>query len=331
METSQQLQLLDCVHQTIRSRHLSRKTEKSYLYYIQDFILFYNQNHPKELGASEIQNYLSHLAVEKSAAASTQNVALSALLFLYRKVLSLDLPDLEKIERPDRPQRLPAILSRPEVQAILEQVKNGEEGLVVRLLYGTGMRLSECLRLRVRNIDFKQRKIVVYNSKGKKDRVTILPRVLASPLQKQLARAKLAHQRELLDGYGEVEFPPVLARRYPNAQREWGWQYVFPAHQRSRNPKTGQVRRHHLSEDCIQRTLKQAKQAAGITKGSCHTLRHSFAVHLLEEGYSVHTVKELLGHKDVKTTMLYTQLLEHGERGVRSPLDRHMDVEGVPL
>jgi integron integrase len=224
MEAPQPPKLLDRVRQVARFRHLSRKTEKSYLYYIRDFIRFHQKRHPREMGAPEIRAYLSHLAVDKKIAASTQNVALSALLFLYRQVLRLDLPDIEGIERPQRPKRLPTVFSRAEVQAILSRVGDGSEGLVIRLLYGTGMRLTECLRLRVKDVDFDYGQIVIRDGKGKKDRVTMLPRSLIPPLQQQIASAKLAHDRELLDGYGEVELPDALTRKYPNAQRERGWQ-----------------------------------------------------------------------------------------------------------
>ena len=322
MEVPQPSQLLDRLRQAIRFRHLSRKTENSYLYYIQDFILFHQKRHPREMGAPEVRAYLSHLAVAKKMAASTQNVALSALLFLYRQVLDPPLPDLDVLERPQCPKRLPTVFSRPEVLAILAKVGDDPEALVIRLLYGTGMRLTECLRLRVKDVDFDHGQILIRNSKGKKDRITMLPRSLILPLQQQITRTKLAHDRELLDGYGEVELPDALARKYPNAQREWGWQYVFPAAHRSRDPRSGAVRRHHLSEDRIQRRMKPAKQQASITKhGSCHTLRHSFATHLLEDGYDIRTVQELLGHKDVKTTRIYTHVLNRGGRGVRSPLD----------
>lgn len=325
MDVPQPPKLLDRVRQAIRFRHFSRKTEKSYLYYIRDFILFHQKRHPKDLGVPEVRAYLSHLATDKQVAVSTQNVALSALLFLYRQVLDQPLPDIDNIERPQRPKRLPTVFSRAEVAAILGKVGDDPEGLVIRLLYGTGMRLSECLRLRVKDVDFDYSQIVIRDGKGKKDRVTMLPRSLVLPLQQQIARTKLAHDRELLDGYGEVELPDALARKYPNAPREWGWQYVFPAAFRSHDPRSGAVRRHHLSEDRIQRRMKQAKQQASIAKpGSCHTFRHSFATHLLEDGYDIRTVQELLGHRDVKTTMIYTHVLNRGGRGVRSPLDEFL-------
>lgn len=318
-------QIKNLMHETARKQDLSRKTEKSYLHYIQSFLLFHDERYPKEMGVPEVQAYLSHLAVEKRAAASTQNVALSALLFLYRQVLNVDLPDIESIERPQRSERLPTVLSRPEIQAVFDNLGHGVEGLVIRLLYGSGMRLSECLRIRVKDIDFDHNQVVVRNSKGRRNRVTILPRSLKPALQKQLAHSKLVHKNDLFDGYGSVEIPAALASRDPNARREWAWQYVFCATHRSCDPRSGAVRRHHLSTDSIQRKLKQAKEAAGLAKdGGCHTLRHSFAAHLLEDGYHVRTVQELLGHKDIKTTMIYTRLIGHGDSGVPSPLDKLM-------
>jgi len=322
MEVLYPPKLEELVSQSACRKSFSPKTENAYLYYIRDFIQFHHQRHPQNLGVAEIRAYLSHLAIDKQIAVSSQNVALSALLFLYRQVLHLNLPDIDRIDRPQRTQRLPTVFSRDEVKAILTCVQEGTESIVIRLLYGTGMRLSECLGLRVNDVDFDNRQIVVRKRNGKKDRVTMLPYSIVTDLRQQIARSKRAHYLELLDGYGEVELPEYLARKYTNANRDWGWQYVFPAARRSRDPHSGAIRRHHLSEDCIQRAIKRAKQQAGVVKpGSCHTLRHSFATHLLENGYDIRTVKELLGHKDVKTTMIYTHLINSGDRNVPSPLD----------
>lgn len=317
-----QLRLLDQVREVIRLKHMSIRTEESYLYYIKQFILFHNKRHPAEMGADEIRAYLSHLAIEGHVAASTQNVALSALLFLYRHVLHLEVPFIDHIEYAQRPQRVPVVFTRTEVQAILSRL-TGIHLLIASLLYGTGMRLMECLQLRVKDLDFAYLQITIRDGKGEKDRVTMLPTTLVEPLQRQLETARLLHQRDLTAGFGAVYLPYALERKYPNASREWGWQYVFPAEKRSVDPRSGVTRRHHLLEDSIQRAVKQAKNAAGIAKhGSCHTFRHSFATHLLEDGYDIRTVQELLGHKDVKTTMIYTHVLNRGGRAVRSPLDR---------
>jgi integron integrase len=313
--------LLDKVREAMRLKHMSLSTENSYVYYIRGFVRFHQNRHPRELGASEIRAYLAHLAVKGKVAASTQNVALSALLFLYRDVLHIDLPMIDNIERAHRPKRLPTVFTREEVRAILSRL-NGEEQLIISLLYGTGMRLMECLRLRVKDVDFGYRQITVRDGKGEKDRVTILPQLLSEPLQKQLAKAKAVHEQDLVAGYGAVYLPYALERKYPNAGRDWAWQYVFPATRLSKDPRSGAVRRHHILEDNIQRACKQAMRKAGITKhGSCHTLRHSFATHLLEAGYDIRTVQELLGHNDVKTTMISTHVLNRGGLAVRSPLD----------
>ena len=308
---------LNQVRQVIRLKHMSRSTEKSYLYYILDFIIFHDKRHPNEMGVDQVRAYLSHLAIQKNVAASTQNIALSALLFLYRQVLKLELPDIDNVERARVPKRLPVVLTRAEVQKVLSWV-NGVEGIFLQLLYGTGMRLMEGLRLRVKDIDFEKAEIIIRDGKGAEDRVTMLPKKLIEPLQAQLVYAQTMHQRDLSAGYGEVELPHALARKYPHAAKDWCWQYVFPSFTRS----TGHQGRHHLSADCIQKSMKLAVRAAGINKNaSPHTLRHSFATHLLENGYDIRTVQELLGHKDVKTTMIYTHVLNRGGRGVISPLD----------
>jgi integron integrase len=312
---------LNEVRKVMRLKHMSRRTEASYLHYIIDFIRFCGKRHPREMGAGEIRAYLSHLATDKNVAASTQNVALSALLFLYRQVLHLDLPEIDNIERARRPKRVPVVFTPAEVEAILAQL-TGTHLLVIGLLYGTGMRLSECLRLRVKDLDFAYRQIVVRDGKGEQDRVTVLPEKLVSSLKLQLESAKALHERDLSEGFGEVELPYALKRKYPDAARSWSWQYVFPAARCSVDPRSDRVGRHHILEDGIQRAMKRAMKRASITKhGSCHTLRHSFATHLLESGYDIRTVQELLGHKDVQTTMIYTHVLNRGGKGVKSPLD----------
>jgi integron integrase len=312
---------LNEVRRVMRLKHMSRRTETSYLYYILRFIRFHGKRHPHEMGVEEIRAYLSHLATDKNVAASTQNVALSALLFLYQQVLHMDLPEIDNIERARRPKRVPVVFTPAEVDAILAQLA-GTHLLVIGLLYGTGMRLSECLRLRVKDLDFAYRQITVRDGKGEQDRVTVLPEKLASSLKVQLESVKALHEQDLSERFEEVELPYALKRKYPDAARSWGWQYVFPAARRSVDPRSDRVGRHHILEDGVQRAMKRAMKRAGITKhGSCHTLRHSFATHLLESGYDIRTVQELLGHKDVKTTMIYTHVLNRGSRGVKSPLD----------
>lgn len=321
MESSKPPRLLDQVRQAIRFRHYSLKTEKSYVYYIRNFILFHQKRHPKDMGASEIRAYLTHLAVNQNVAASTQNVALSALLFLYRQVLEIELPYIGDIERAKKPQRLPVVFTKSEVKAILAHL-DGSHHLVSSLLYGSGLRLSEGLRLRVKDFDFEYGQLTVRDGKGGKDRLTMLPQSLVEPLQQQLEKARSLHQLDVSLGYGTVYLPHALERKYPNANRDWKWQYAFPSWKRSVDPRSGVVRRHHLHERSLQRAVKQAIQQANIAKhGGCHTFRHSFATHLLEDGYDIRTVQELLGHKDVQTTMVYTHVLNRGGRGVRSPLD----------
>jgi integron integrase len=313
--------LFDQIKAVARLKHFSIRTEKSYLYYIRDFILFHNKRHPKDMELAEIRAYLSHLAVERHVAASTQTVALSALLFLYRQVLSIDLPYIDSIERANRPARLPVVLTRTEVQAILAQF-NGVHHLIAGLLYGSGLRLTEGLSLRVKDVDFEYRQITIRDGKGAVDRVTMLPTSIIAPLKEQLQQAKLLHQRDLSQGHGDVYLPYALEQKYPKANRLWTWQYIFPSTKRSTDPRSGLIRRHHILQDSLQRAFKIALRQAGIHKhASCHTLRHSFATHLLENGYDIRTVQELLGHKDVRTTMIYTHVLNKGGRGVRSPLD----------
>jgi integron integrase len=289
--------------------------------WIRRFILFHRKRHPVEMGAGEIEAFLTHLAIERKVSASTQNQALSALLFLYKEVLELELPWLNTMERAKKPQRLPTVLTVREVNEVLGKLE-GTIGLMVKLLYGTGMRLMECVRLRVKDVDFEMRQITVRDGKGQKDRVTMLPESLVAALQRHLSRVQGLHQEDLVAGLGEVYLPDALARKYPNAAREWGWQYVFPARSISTDPRSGKRRRHHVDEKALQRAVKKAAQEAKIPKPvTPHSLRHSFATHLLQSGYDIRTVQELLGHKDVSTTMIYTHVLNRGGKGVRSPLD----------
>ena len=313
--------LLDEVRHRLRTLHYSYRTEQQYLGWIRRFILFSGRRHPATLGAAEIEAYLSHLATDRNVSASTQNQALSAILFLYQKVLKLELPWLDGITRARRSRYLPTVLTQAEVRAVLAKL-DGRVWLIVSVLYGGGLRISEALRLRVKDLNFEYRQVVVRDGKGGKDRVTILPDRLVAPLQEHLVRVRKLHELAIAKGYGGVDLPDALARKYPNAQFEWGWQYVFPADQPSRDPRTGAWRRHHLYDDTVQRHVKTAARAAGIDRPvSCHTFRHSFATHLLERGYDIRTVQELLGHADVKTTQIYTHVMRKGANAVQSPLD----------
>jgi integron integrase len=314
--------LLDLVRREIRSRHYSIRTEEAYTRWIKEFIFFHNKCHPADLGEPEVTAFLAHLALDRHIAASTQNQALSALLFLYRHVLKQPLDWLDSITRAKRPERVPVVFTRAEVQAILTQL-DGQTWLMASLLYGAGLRLTECLRLRVKDVDFGYSQITVRDGKGGKDRVTLLPESLKAPLQRHLAKVRARHEQDLRQGFGAVYLPFALERKYPAANREWGWQYVFPAAKRSVDPRSGAVRCHHVDEQILQKAVKVAIRAAGINKpGSCHTFRHSFATHLLEDGYDIRTVQELLGHKDVSTTMIYTHVLNRGGKAVHSPLER---------
>jgi len=313
--------LLDQVRDVIRLKHYSYRTEESYVAWIRRYILFHNKRHPSEMGALEIEAFLSYLAVQERVAASTQNQAFSAILFLYREVLRQELDGSISAIRAKRSHYLPTVLTKEEVNAIFTHLF-GVQNLVVQLLYGSGLRLTEGLQLRVKDLDFAQQQILVRDSKGKESRVTMLPTRAIEPLRKQLEQVKQLHQQDLEQGYGAVYLPYALERKYPHAGREWIWQYVFPSIAISDDPRTGIRRRHHLHESTVQKSVKQATRSAGIQKRvGCHTFRHSFATHLLQNGYDIRTVQELLGHKDVKTTMIYTHVLNRGGMGVRSPLD----------
>ena len=313
--------LLDRVRETLRRKHYSHRTEQAYVHWIKRFILFHNKQHPKNMGIPEIEAFLTHLAVHEHVAASTQNQALQAILFLYREVLGWEITEPIHALRARKPKRLPTILTRREVQALFSYLSSTHL-LMAQLLYGSGLRLMECLRLRVKDLDFAYHTITVRDGKGEKDRITVLPESLVAPLQKHLQQVKRLHEQDLAQGYGAVYLPDALARKYPNAQREWAWQWVFPSPRLSVDPRSGLVRRHHISPSALQRAVRKAAKLAGIKKHvTPHTLRHSFATHLLEDGYDIRTVQELLGHRDVRTTMIYTHVLNRGARAVRSPLD----------
>lgn len=314
--------LLDQVRERMRRLNMARRSEDAYVGWIRRFILAHGKRHPRELGAAEIEQFLTRLAVHDHVSAATQNQALSALLFLYRQVLGVELPWLDGIERAKKPRRLPVVLTREEVQALLGEL-HGVHWLMGSLPYGSGLRLMECVRLRVKDVDFAPGEILVREGKGGKDRHTMLPKSAAEPLQAQLAEVKRLHERDLSLGLGRVWLPDALARKYRSAAGEWGWQYVFPASVRSVDPRDGTERRHHVDESSLQRAVKAARKRAGIIKpATCHTLRHSFATHLLEAGQDIRTIQELLGHKDVATTQIYTHVLNRGGMGVVSPLDR---------
>lgn len=313
--------LLDEVRNVMRVKHYSIRTEQSYIQWIKRYIYFHNKKHPADMGEVELTAFLTHLAVNKNVTASTQNQALSALLFLYKQVLGIELPWLSDITRAKRPSRLPTVLPKEQVKALLAHV-SGTNGLIAQLLYGSGMRLMEVMRLRVQDVDFDYQQIIVRQGKGDKDRSTMLPESLIDPLKIQLASAKRVHDSDLMEGYGCVYLPYALSRKYPNACCEWGWQYVFPSVNRSADPRDGVIRRHHLDEKNVQRAVRQAARECGINKRvTPHTLRHCFATHLLESGTDIRTLQELLGHKDVKMTQIYTHVMKRGGNAVRSPLD----------
>ena len=320
-QTTAKPRLLDQVRGVLRRKHYSIRTEQSYVDWIRRFILFNAKRHPAQMGKAEVTAFLTYLAARRNVAASTQNQALSAILFLYREVLELELEWVDGFERSKRPARLPVVLTLAEAHSVLSQL-DGTKWLMASLLYGAGLRLMECLRLRVKDVDFGYGQILVRDGKGAKDRVTMLPQAVIEPLTAHLERVRALHNRDLAAGYGEVWLPHALDRKYPRAAREWGWQYIFPSRKLSTDPRSGAIRRHHLDEDVLQRAVKEAARLADVRKPvSCHAFRHSFATHLLENGYDIRTVQELLGHSDVSTTMIYTHVMNKGGRGVRSPLD----------
>ena len=314
--------LLEVARQSIRTKHYSIRTEEVYLSWMRRFIRFHNMRHPREMGADEVQSFLSHLAVDGNVAASTQNQALSAILYLYKEVLHIDLPWMNDVTRAKKPKKLPVVLTKNEVSCLLLQADKDDMGLVIRLLYGTGMRLLEACRLRVKDVDLERREILIRDGKGAKDRVTMLPESLRQPIIHQIERISAWFACDRESGLDGVYLPHALARKYPSAPYELGWQYIFPAERPSTDPRTGLKRRHHIDEKRVQRAVKQALSRTDIVKPvTPHTFRHSFATHLLESGYDIRTVQELLGHADVSTTQIYTHVLNRGGLAVRSPLD----------
>jgi len=314
--------LLDQVRLAMRVRHYSLRTEATYVGWVRRFVLFSRKRHPRELGEAEVAAFLSHLANEGGVSASTQTQALSALLFLYREVLRMRVGWLDGVARARQPERLPVVLTRDEARAVIGRMQ-GSSRLAATLLYGSGLRLLECLTLRVKDIDFDRLQLTVRRGKGAKDRVTMLPQVVIPALRRHLEQVRELHYRDLAEGEGAVVLPGAFERKAAGAPTEWVWQWVFPAARRYLEPRSGRRRRHHLHESVVQRAVKQAVRDAGLSKrATCHTFRHSFATHLLEDGYDIRTVQELLGHRDVSTTMIYTHVLNRGGLGVRSPLDR---------
>ncbi|MGA8260028.1 MAG: integron integrase [Arenicellales bacterium] len=321
MDVPQPPRLLEQVRRELRTRHYSFRTEKSYTGWIKRFILFHRKRHPRDMGGPEVEAFLSHLAVDRNVAAATQNQALNAILFLYREVLGIDLPWLANVRRAKKPRRLPTVLTRDEVRAVLAQL-DGTPWMIASLLYGAGLRLTECLRLRVKDVDFAMRTITVRDGKGAKDRVTVLPEMVIGPLKAHLDKVRVIHELDLGKGLGRVYLPFALARKYPGAAASWAWQLVFPSPGYARDRSTGSRVKFHLHEKTFQRRIKQAVRNAGIIKpASSHTLRHTFATHLLQDGADIRTIQELLGHKDVATTMIYTHVAGRGAHGARSPLD----------
>ncbi|MEW8333637.1 MAG: integron integrase [Candidatus Thiodiazotropha sp.] len=319
-ESDNKSPFLQQVVNQIRVRHYSRRTEETYLHWIKRYIFYHNKRHPNEMGERQVAQFLTYLAVHGNVAASTQNIALNALVFMYRHVLERPLDHINGIVRAKKPQRLPVVLTQQEVSRLLSNMK-GQSWLIACLLYGSGLRLIESLRLRVLDLDFDRKAIYVRNGKGGKDRIVTLADEIITPLKRHLENVRTLHERDLAEGFGTVYLPHALAKKYPNAEREWKWQYLFPATQRSIDPRSGIVRRHHLDESCVRKAVTGAVRLAGINKkASCHTLRHSFATHLLERGQDIRTVQEQLGHKDVRTTQIYTHVIQRGGSAVRSPL-----------
>ena len=318
--TAKKPKLLERASQSLRQRNYSYRTEQTYLNWMKRFILFHNKRHPKEMGEREIESYLTYLAVKKRVAPSTQNQALNALIYLYEQVLGIDLDAINAL-RPRKSRHLPTVLTFQEVKRILG-LMTGVNQLIAKLLYGSGLRISECLRLRVKDVDFGQQQIVVRDGKGHKDRLALLPESLQQPLKHHFARIKAIYKHHLGQGFGSVQLPHALTRKYPNADREWIWQWVFPSATISRDPRSGVKRRHHRSPSSLRKAIKKAAKEAGVNKHvTPHVLRHSFATHLLESGYDIRTVQELMGHKSVKITMIYTHVLNKGPSAVQSPLD----------
>ena len=315
------MRLLDQVRLVIRKKHYSIRTEQAYVEWIRRFILYNGKKHPKDMGEKEISQFISHLATEKKVASSTQNQALNAIVFLYKQVLQKDLGSFGQMERGKRPEKLPTVLSKDEVARVLAMIPEKYQ-IMAKLLYGCGLRLMECVRLRVQDMDFDRNQIIVRDGKGQKDRVTMLPAKLKPILADHLERVKIIHQQDLQNGFGAVYVPFALERKYRNAAKEWIWQYVFPAGKISKDPRSGKMRRHHINESGLQKAVRHGAREANIKKRvSPHTFRHSFATHLLEDGYDIRTVQELLGHKNINSTMIYTHVLNKGCSAVRSPLD----------
>jgi integron integrase len=318
---SQAPRLLDEVRKAIRVRHYSYRTEKAYVDWIRRFVIFHGKQHPRLMGGVEVEKFLSHLARARNVSAATQGQALAALLFLYKRVLNVDLPWIDNVVRATRPKRLPTVLSQQEAQSVLANLQ-GVYWLIGVLFYGSGLRLTEALRLRIKDLDLENLRILVRDGKGRKDRVTILPAALVTHLRAHLAKVRELHRQAIERGFGGVELPFALERKYPRAHLAWGWQYVFPATRPSVDPRTSTRRRHHVFEDSVQRQVRNAARSAGIEKPvSPHTFRHSFATHLLENGYDIRTVQELMGHKDVSTTQIYTHVMTKGTSAVKSPFD----------
>lgn len=318
----EQPRLLDRVKSSLRLRHYSLRTQESYIQWIKRFILYHKKRHPNEMGKIEVESFLTYLATDRHVAASTQNQALSAILYLYKHVLEQDIEWIDNVVRAKRPKYLPTVLSQNEVKMLLHEL-SGTYQLIAQLLYGAGLRLMEVMRLRVQDINFEYKQIIIRSGKGNKDRVSVLPDIVIDSLKDHILKAKLLHEKDLEEGFGDVYLPYALNRKYPNAGTEWRWQYIFPSIKRSTDPESGKTRRHHLYEKNLTRAVKKAANTLNFTRRvSSHTFRHSFATHLLEQGYDIRTVQELLGHKDVKTTQIYTHVMQKGASAVKSPLDK---------